>query len=41
MKEVANNWIKYWEAVENVAIRSDQGLLNEKIHLDAVMPLSC
>lgn len=34
MKEVVSNWIKFWEAVEDVPIRSPQRLLNEQIHLE-------
>lgn len=33
MKEAGSNWMKCWEAIEDVAIRSHQRLLNEQIHL--------
>lgn len=33
MKEAVSNWMKCWEAVEDVAIRSHQRLLNEQMHL--------
>lgn len=33
VKEAVSNWMKCWEAVEDIAIRSHQRLLNEQIHL--------
>lgn len=34
MKEVVSNQTQCWEAVEDVAVRSHQRLLNEQIHLE-------
>lgn len=40
-KEVANDRIKCWEVVENVAIRVHQRLLSEQVHLERCRDSSC